>query len=62
MIQAQIQELQLDYCSDYFREYVEFAESYVPGITEEFCQRFDWRWKKWLERGVTIRMNGETVS
>lgn len=53
-------ETMLEYAQDYFKEFAEFAESYVPGIVAEFWNQFDWRNKKWLREGVTL-VGGKTV-
>ena len=52
-------EEQLDYCRDYFDDFIEYAETYVPEIVDEFCHEFDWRYKKWLKDGVTVRFGGK---
>lgn len=49
---------QLDYCFDYFRDFVDFAETYAPDIVKEFCERHDWRYAKWLRGGVVVKMGG----
>ena len=46
----------LDYCRDFFNDFVELAESYAPGIVQEFVDRFPWKHKNWLENGSTVKM------
>jgi len=48
----------LDYCRDFFEDFVELAERYVPDIVDEFIQKFPWQHRKWLREGVTVPMGG----
>lgn len=51
-------EADLDYCRDFFGDFVELAESYAPGIVEEFVKKFPWQHRKWLKDGCVVRMGG----
>lgn len=55
---------QLDYCRDFFSKFVEYAESYVPAIVDEFCRLYPWQFKDWEKNGVTIggKINGSKTS
>lgn len=48
----------LDYCRDFFNDFVELAESYVPDIVTEFVERFPWKHKSWLKNGASVKMGG----
>ena len=49
-------EEELDYCRDFFRDFVELAESYAPHIVREFVERFPWQHRKWLREGAVVEM------
>ena len=49
-------EEELDYCRDFFRDFVELAESYAPHIVREFVERFPWQHRKWLREGAAVEM------
>ena len=51
-------EEELDYCRDFFLDFVELAESYAPHIVREFVERFPWQHRKWKKEGVVIPMGG----
>ena len=44
----------LEYIEDHLREFVEFAESYVPGIVDEYWDKWPFQRDRWLEFGVVM--------
>lgn len=52
-------ETQLEYCRDYFEDFIEFVEEYEPEIVREFWNKFPRKRQEWLNDGVVIKMGGK---
>jgi hypothetical protein len=51
-------EEQLDYIRDYLEEFVEYCESYLPYIAEEFIEKWPSQYKRWKKYGYVIKIGG----